>query len=117
MRLRIFSLPVSIERLQAGDNNGQPTVQATLVSACWAKLEAVSHQRLSSPEDSPALTHRLTIRLRQPVTSDCRVRATDGRRVSMRLSARRSPCISPRNSFIQRARQRLRHHEFIDAGN
>jgi head-tail adaptor len=79
MRLRIFSLPVSIERLQAGDNNGQPTVQATLVSACWAKLEAVSHQRLSSPEDSPALTHRLTIRLRQPVTSDCRVRATDGR--------------------------------------
>jgi head-tail adaptor len=79
MRLRLFNLPVSIERLRAEDSNGQPAIQAELVSACWAKLEAIDHPRPTALEDSPLFTHRLTIRLRQPITNDCRVSSADGR--------------------------------------
>ena len=79
MKLRTFNMPVTIERLEAGDSNGMPSLQAHVVGSCWAQIETLSHLRLTPLEDSPFLTHRVTLRLRQPVTADCRVTCADAR--------------------------------------
>jgi head-tail adaptor len=78
--------PISIEQLQNRDINGVPVQQANLVATGWASIEPVSQLRLG--EDSPFVTHRITLRLRKSVTIECRLITQEGRSFKV-LHARR----------------------------
>lgn len=67
--------PVTIEQLQNSDLNGVPLQQAAVIATGWAAIEAVFQPRLG--EDSPFITHRVTLRLRQDVPTDCRLLTQD----------------------------------------
>ena len=75
--LHDLRMPVTIERLQARDRDGVPVLQTSLVSSAWAFIQPVLKPRLS--EDSPFITHQITVRIRQALSTDCRVKTADGR--------------------------------------
>ncbi len=78
-KLRDLRIAVTIERLQQQEQAGAPTVAISVIASAWAAIEPIARPPSTVLDESPLMTHQIMVRLRQPLSTDCRIRTADGR--------------------------------------